>query len=186
MKKASLIIAAILMAIIASGQVEGVDLDNALEVKTDDELQNHIEEWLQTPESNYVFFIVNDYATDYKHLISELDRILKANDLDINKPDMEDDLLPSEINGLRDYENLSYYVALGKAKIMRRYFIDDKWTIGITCNYQVRALILVKSQEQLNNPGRDAFGNQGDPNGTPDATDTIPGVDLVMASLLLV
>ena len=99
---------------------------------------------------------------------------------------MEDDLLPSEINGLRDYENLSYYVALGKAKIMRRYFIDDKWTIGITCNYQVRALILVKSQEQLNNPGRDAFGNQGDPNGTPDATDTIPGVDLVMASLLLV
>jgi hypothetical protein len=169
MKKATIVIAAIFMAITASGQVKGVDLDNAVEVKTEDELLNHIEEWLQTPESDYVFFIENAYAVDYKHLISELDRILKANDLDINKPDMEDDLLPSEINGLRDYENLSYYVALGKAEIMRRYFIDDEWTIGITCNYQVRVLILVESQEQLNNPGRDAFGNQGDPTGSPDA-----------------
>ena len=177
------------MAITASGQVKGVDLDNAVEVTGDEDIIDFNEEWVNLPDIDvYGFFIANDNAVDYKHLISELDRILQANDLDIHKPDIEDDLFTPSIKGLTDYSNLSHYVAMGEAEIMRTYFIDYEWTIRIVCNYTTRALILgKKSQEQLNNPGRDAFGNQGvgetegsegitqgsgnqgDPNGSPDA-----------------
>jgi hypothetical protein len=142
MKKITLILTVILMAIAVSGQIKGIDLDNVVEVKNENELENHPEQWIKipAPDGVYTFFIENTNAVDYKHLITELDCILQANDLDINKPDQEDDLLPSEIKGLRDYDNLSYYVALGKAEIMRSYNLDDEWVIGIICNYQVRAL----------------------------------------------
>lgn len=149
MKHATIIIAAILMAITVNGQVKGVDLSNAVKVNSEMDLMNHIEEWTyQSEDEIYIFTIsMMPKPVDYKHLITELNRILEANDLDINKPDEEDDLLPSRINGLTDYSNLDHYVRLGEAEIMRRYYLDNGWIIAILCNYQTRGLVLGKIQE---------------------------------------
>ena len=149
MRKATIIIATILMAIAASGQVKGVDLENVVELENEADLVNHIEKWGYLQEEDvYVFTIrMIPMAVDYKHLLTELDHILEANELDIDKPDEEDDLLPSEINGLRDYNNLSFYVALGQAEIIRSYYLDDEWVIKLICSYDLRALLLFKIQE---------------------------------------
>lgn len=150
MKKVTIILAAIFIVISVSGQVKGVDLDNAVEVKHDEELMNHSEEWIKGFEEDSIFFyMINRFPkpVDSKHLIKELDRVLKANDLDINKPDREDDLFPSQVKGLTDYSNLDHYVSIDEAKIDRTYFIGDEWAIGIVCNYKGQVLFLVKSQE---------------------------------------
>lgn len=144
MKKASIIVAAILISITVSGQIKGVDLENAVEVENDLEVSEHSEQWVKLSRQGivlYSFSINNDSVVDYKHLITELDRVLKANGKDINKPDIENDLLPSEIKGLQDYENLSHYVDLGEAQVSRIYNLDNGWEVRVVCNSRMQAIM---------------------------------------------
>jgi len=151
MKKAIMILAAILTAITINGQVKGIDFGNAELAETDEELYEHAKQWVKLDyegENAYTYMIWNDYAVDYKHLITELDRVLKANGLDIDKPDIEDDLLPQNIKGIRDYKNLAYYVTMGEAEISRSYFLDNGWVIGILCNYQGKAIVVANAHSE--------------------------------------
>jgi len=149
MRKATIILTAILMAVSVSGQVKGVDLENLVEAKTDADLLDHIEEWVYVPDQDaYVFMISTaPMPVDYKHLITELNRILEANDLDIDKPDEEDDLLPPSVSGLTDYSDLDHEIAMGEAEIMRKYYVDDEWFITIYCNYNASILVIAKFPE---------------------------------------
>ena len=153
MKKTIAILAAILMAISTSGQVKGIDLENVVEVSGDREMLEHSKQWVKTNEDGvtvYVFIIENEYAVDYKHLITELDRVLKANGLDIDKPDDEDDLLPPRVKGLRDYSNLAHYVSIGEAEIRRNYYLQNGWMIGIICDYEMRGILAADFMQQYN------------------------------------
>ena len=145
MKKASIIEATILISITVSGQVKGIDLENAVKVENDLEIsEHHYEQWVRLSQQGidlYAFTIQNDSAVDYKHLITELDRVLNANGKDINNPDIENDLLPSEIKGLRDYENLSRYVGLEKAQLSRTYNLENGWEVRIVCNCRMQVLM---------------------------------------------
>ena len=149
MKKVTILLATIFIVVIARGQVNGVDLENAVQLSDEADLSDYIEQWIKLSEENAYAFAIADIPkpVDYKHLITELDRILVANNLDINKPDTEDDLLPENVKGLTDYSNLAYYVSLGEAEVIRGYFIDDDWGIGIVCNYNTRVLFISKKPD---------------------------------------
>lgn len=98
-------------------------------------------------EKHICCIIQSQSAVDYKHLITELNRILEANDLDIDKPDFEDDLFPSNVNGITDYSDLAHEISIGEAEISRMYLLVDEWAIRIVCNYQMRALLFGKFEE---------------------------------------
>lgn len=57
MKKATIIIATIFMAIAVSGQVKGFDLDNVLIIEDDIDVNNYPEQWVKMPERGEAYML---------------------------------------------------------------------------------------------------------------------------------
>lgn len=136
MKKSLLIGILMSLTLLSIGQIKGIDISKAIPSDSPKFIKSKIvyEQLLeQNPEYGGYVIYYESTPVGLKHCIENVQSLVFENELIFDKPNyLDNSIIGSTVNGIKDYENLWRSINLGQSEIKKSWRTSDGYLISLT------------------------------------------------------